>query len=250
MQGIDSKNFRLRLGADPTDPALAREAMALGNGAQDQLRTALAFEKALGEAMAIPIPPELAKQLAQIVPPNDPRTAHWFTRGSWLAVAASLLLVIGFASNALLLPKSGESDATMALGMAAIEHLIHEPSALLRTETVAQPRVDEMLQKAGLQMQQAVAVTYAYPCPVAGQTTVHMVVQQPSGPVSVIYFPNAEEAAFGEFVYGDTSGKTVPFGDGMLVLLGTDPGGIDAVQGMWQSARIASVSRANLFAAN
>ncbi len=250
MQGIDSTNFRLRLGADPTDPALAREAMALGNGAQEQLRTALAFEKALGEAMAIPIPPELAEQLAQIAPPNDPRAAHWFSRGPWLAMAASLLLVIGFASNALLLPNSGEPDATMALGMAAIEHLTHEPLALMRTETVAQPKVDDMLHKAGLQMQQAVAVDYANPCPVAGQTTVHMVVQQSSGPVSVIYFPKAEVAAFGEFAYGGTSGKTMPFGDGMLVLLGTDPAGIDAVQGMWQSAHTASVSGANLIVAN
>ena len=42
MQGTDRQDFRLRLGADPSDPALAREAMALGDGAQDELRRALA----------------------------------------------------------------------------------------------------------------------------------------------------------------------------------------------------------------
>ena len=250
MQEIDAKNYLLRLGADPTDPALASDAMALGNGAQDQLRTALAFENALKEALAVPVPAQLAQQLAEIATPADPRTAHWFTRGPWLAMAASLLLVVGFASSALFLPKQGSADPTMELGMAAIEHLTHEPFALMRDEYVEAAKLDGMLRTAGMQIEQAVAVNYASPCPVAGQKTLHMVVQQPGGPVSVIYFPRAETAALGEFAVGGTVGRTVAFGEGMMVLMATDESGIDAVQGMWQAARTASLEDSNLVAAN
>ena len=247
MQGIDAQNFRLRLGADPSDPALAAEAMALGGGAQEQLRQAQAFEQALAAALAVPIPAQLQQQLAQITAAPSAKTAHWFNRGPWLALAASLLLVIGFAASTLLRPPA---DSVNALGIAAIEHLTHEPFALMRTEVVAEERLAGLLREAGLDLSQPIRVNYASPCPVYGQKTLHMVVQQPSGPVSVIYFPEAEMAALGDFRYGATQGKAVAYGDGMLVLLGTDGVGIQAVEGMWQAARVATNVRTQQLAAN
>ncbi|MCB1607043.1 MAG: DUF3379 family protein [Xanthomonadales bacterium] len=244
MQGTDRQDFRLRLGADPSDPALAREAMALGDGAQDELRRAQAFERALGEALAIPVPDQLAQRLQAIAVQKSSGGSAWSGRAPWLALAASLLLVLGLASTIWV----NQPATASPLGIAAVEHLVHEPFALLRTEIVAQERLDGLLRKAGLELPQAVAVNYASPCPVYGQQTVHMVVQQPSGPVSVIYFPRRESDALGDFRHGPTNGRALAYGDGMLVLMANDDAGIGAVEAIWQSAMLAGEPSGQLIA--
>ena len=145
-------------------------------------------------------------------------------------------------------PEPTQPATASPLGIAAVEHLVHEPFALLRTEIVAQERLDGLLRKAGLELPQAVAVNYASPCPVYGQQTVHMVVQQPSGPVSVIYFPRRESDALGDFRHGPTNGRALAYGDGMLVLMANDDAGIGAVEAIWQSAMLAGEPSGQLIA--
>ncbi len=237
MSDIDARSFRLRLGADPGDPALKREAMALGGGAQDQLRQAQAFEQALSAALAVPLPDQLQQRLAAIPAAQQSKGRPWFTRGPWLAVAASLLLLVGVASLTL---QQEPSPATKRLGTISMAHLSHEPFALLRTSEVAAETIDSMLADAGLRLQRPVPVNYASRCPVDGQKTVHMVIQQPGGPVSLIYFPEANLQAVGEFSRGKTFGKTIALGPGMLVMIAEDQQSIAAVETLWREAAAGS----------
>ena len=263
--------FEQLLHSDPANPALDRQAVELGEQAigqlqaardfERQLAVALAvpapdallaqlqalpdahdadFEQSLRAALAVPVPSDLHASLAQLPQRSDPRTAHWFSRRSVLALAASLLLTAGLVGGWLLRGPVGTElpTTTDPLLVATVEHLSHEPFALTRTETVPPAMLDSLLQQVGLQLAQEVEVNYAYPCPIGGQRTVHMVMQQPSGPVTVIYFRQAEPGlqAGAEFSYAGLQGRVMPLGQGMLVLIGQDRSAFASIEQIWRGA--------------
>lgn len=256
------------LAADPWSPELDRLAVQAGSEAvarlqqarafEQRLRAALAidlpatldqtlarlperaeaeFEARLAQALAVPVPAALAGQLAALPQREDPRTAHWFNRRGIWALAASLLLTVGLAGGWMLAGRPGQPAASNPLLQASVEHLVHEPFALTRTETVPAPMLDNLLRQAGLSLREAVEVNYAYPCPIGGQRTVHMVMQRPGGPVTVIWFRQGDVVrAATDFSHAGMQGRAIPLDSGMLVMIGADRAAFADVEQIWRGA--------------
>lgn len=257
------------LATDPWSPELDRLAQETGSDAVARLQQARAFERRLqaalaidmpfalsqalaglperaqaefearlAQALAVPVPAALAGQLAALPQREDPRTAHWFSRRGIWALAASVLLTVGLAGGWMLTGRPGESAATDPLLQASVEHLAHEPFALTRTQTVPASMLENLLQQAGLSLREAVEVNYAYPCPIGGQRTVHMVMQRPGGPVTVIWFRHGDAVRDGaaDFSHAGLQGRAIPLDSGMLVMIGADRAAFADVEQIWRGA--------------
>lgn len=205
------------------------------------------LEQDLPRALAVPVPETLLAELLALpqqagpAAQPHPRTAHWFRRGPF-ALAASLLLGVGlltgwFGPTA---PDSGANEqagvAVDPLLVATVEHLSHEPFALTRTEPVPQATVASLLAQVGLRLTEPVEVNYAYPCPIGGQRTVHMVMQAGSGPVTVIYFREPGAADVTQFRHAGMQGRALSYGDGMLVMLAASSAEFDRLERIWRGA--------------
>lgn len=230
-----AREFEQRLAAALAVPAPAALQQSLADLAT---QADSAFEAQLSQALAVPVPDALLGQLASIPQRSDPRTAHWFARPSVWALAASLLLSVGLVAALWQRGPGPQPAATDPLLQASVEHLVHEPFALTRTEVVPAPMLESLLQQAGLSLRERVEVNYAYPCPIGGQRSVHMVMQQPGGPVTVLWFGRAEldRNAAGDFSHAGLQGRAVPLGDGLLVLIASDRGAFADVERIWRNA--------------
>lgn len=238
-----ARAFELRLDAAlavaaPSDLAVRLSALAhlaSSTTADSAAPDSAAFDRRLAEALAVPMPEELLGQLLATPRRAHPRTAHWFSRGGPLALAASLLLTIGVAAS-WWLAQPEPAAAIDPLLVASIEHLRHEPFALTSTTRVPPSTVSGLLAQVGLALAEPVAVNYAYPCPIGGRRTVHMVMQAESGPVTVIYFREAAAAEVEQFSHAGMIGRSLSYGDGMLVLIGNSPAEFDRVESIWRGA--------------
>jgi hypothetical protein len=274
-------DFELLLGSEPASPALDAMAQRLGAVAGQRLQQARDFELRLNAALAVAVPSDLSAWLSRIAqdataadplpaPSDDfelrladalavpmpesllgdllatpqraqPRTSHWFRRSGPMALAASLLLVVGVATSWWLvrpgtLSEQASQSVIDPLLAAAVDHLRYEPFALTSTAKVPSTTVSGLLAQLGLALARPVEVNYAYPCPVGGQRTLHMVMQAETGPVTVFYFREAAAAEVEQFSHGGMLGRSLKYGDGMLVLIGNSSAEFDRVERVWRGA--------------
>jgi hypothetical protein len=66
--------------------------------------------------------------------------------------------------------------------------------------------------------------------------TVHMVMPQAEGPVTVIYVTHHREDGRDDFRKADVVGRSVPLGDGTLVLMAASDARFDAVENAWRQS--------------
>ncbi|HMD72818.1 MAG TPA: DUF3379 family protein [Steroidobacteraceae bacterium] len=102
-------------------------------------------------------------------------------RPRWVALAASMLVAVGVAGLLwLAVPRSSLADAVVA-------HMAGEPQAWLSNEAVPASRLSEAIRDAHLTLRtDAGVVSYAASCEFRGFHVPHLVVQDASGPVTVM----------------------------------------------------------------
>ncbi len=102
-------------------------------------------------------------------------------RPRWVALAASMLLAAGVAGLLwLAVPRSSLADAVVA-------HMAGEPQAWLSNEAVPATRLSEAIRDAHMTLRSdAGVVSYAASCEFRGFHVPHLVVQDTSGPVTVM----------------------------------------------------------------
>jgi Protein of unknown function (DUF3379) len=213
----DHERYRSALLADPhdADPDLRahRESCAECRAFTEQL---LRFEARLERALLVDIPVKAA-----VLPFARKAATAVRGRGRTMALAASVLLAVVIAGGIwLTLPQR-------SLAAAVVEHMAGEPDAWRRSDVaVPNAELNAVLQASKLRLKSdAGLVSYAASCDFRGHKVPHLVVQTPSGPVTVmvlVHEPVTNPRQFDEHGY---RGTIVPVpGHGSIAVLMQDAG--------------------------
>lgn len=213
---IDHTQYREKVLADPhsRDAELLahRDACAECRAWSERL---LAFESKLQRALRVDMP-----QSSNVLPfARKPKSGGGMRRP--LAIAASMLLgaaVVG--AIWLSLPQR-------TLAAAVVAHMAGEPEAWAKTDVpVAAPELQQVLGRSKLELKQdAGIVSYASSCTFRGHVVPHLVVQTPSGPVTVMVLVNEPVRRSMDFNEQGYRGTIVPVpGHGSLAVLMREPG--------------------------
>jgi Protein of unknown function (DUF3379) len=177
----------------------------------------LKFESRLQRAMRIDLPPERA----QVLPFARNTAANKSTTRRAFAIAASVLLGAAVVGGVWL------SLPGRSLAAAVVAHMAGEPDAWKRTDIpVDAPALQDVLKDSKLELKpDAGVVSYASSCSFRGHVVPHLVVQTPSGPVTVmvlVHEPLRKSMDFDEQGY---RGTIVPVpGHGSIAVLMRDAG--------------------------
>ena len=229
---MECLEFRRQLGSDPRheSAAMAAHRRDCAGCAEAQAR-ALGVELQLKRALAVPVPAGLADRvlLAQMTAERRERGAQ---RRRWiggLALAASLVLAIGLGVVWSSRPAAAFTDLM-------VDHLQHEPQAFAAREPLASDAVRERFDLRGVRLAASLpgGISYVSACPVGPYKTVHMVMPEAAGPVTVIYVADHRERQRAEFLHGVWHGRSVPMGRGTLVLLAQDGRLFNALEQSWR----------------
>jgi hypothetical protein len=220
---MECLEFRRAAGAEPG--RLSGEAQAHADACPAcaaHLRQLRELDASILKALQVPLPQAQARMDATTAPAGmvQARTP----RQRWYAMAASI--VAGVLIGTLLWV--GGPDETVARSL--VEHLAHEPGALVTTEAPADAeRLDKVLSRAGISLRPEIGtVSYARSCPFRGERVPHLVVQSDSGPVTVMVLRNEKLDAPVSFNEDGYSGRIVPAGPGSIAVIGG--GGTDLEQ--------------------
>jgi uncharacterized protein DUF3379 len=207
---MDHARYRMLIGADPrsSDPEL-REHRESCQECHLYTERLLRFESRLERALRVDVP---AKRH---------RAASW----RWMAMAASVLLGVVVAAGIwLVLP-----GASLAADVVA--HMREEPQAWRRTDVaVPESELNDVLRESKLRLSAAAGiVSYASSCAFRGHRVPHLVVQTPSGPVTVMVLVHESVGRLTQFDEQGYRGTIVPMpGHGSMAVLLQNPGAAQA----------------------
>jgi hypothetical protein len=222
--------FRRHLGADPQSNAVefVRHRAECPRCA-DAAGRAVEFDRNLLRALNIEAPAQLADSILLAQATDERRRRVTLRRrGTIFAVAASLALAIGL---------FGMRVDAKPLSTLAVDHLSAEPFALATTAPIPDTDVRNAFAKRGVALDKVPAgVSYVQCCPVGRYLSVHMVMPEQDGPVTVLYVTNDIAKQRQDFVRGGWLGRSVPMGHGTLVLLAKSSSTFDHVEAVWSEA--------------
>lgn len=222
--------FRRQLGSDPGSQAAGFIAHSTEcPRCAEARKRAQAFADQLARALAIDPPPQFAESilLAQRSLQQTQRRATW--RGTWMALAASLALAVGIGMQVRAQAKP--------LPMLAIEHLGEEPFALALSAAVPPVTIRNQFASRGVELRSIPdGISYVNCCPIGRYRSVHMVMPQSEGPVTVLYVTDHREAQGQDLQAGMWHYRSVPLGQGTLVLLAVDSSRFDSLTQTWREA--------------
>jgi hypothetical protein len=207
---MDHARYRMLIGADPrsSDPEL-REHRESCQECHLYTERLLRFESRLERALRVDVP---AKRH---------RAPSW----RWMAMAASVLLGVAVAAGIwLVLP-----GASLAADVVA--HMREEPQAWRRTDVaVPESELNDVLRESNLRLSaEAGIVSYASSCAFRGHRVPHLVVQTPSGPVTVMVLVHESLSRLTQFDEQGYRGTIVPMpGHGSMAVLLQNPGAAQA----------------------
>ena len=216
---MDCLQFRRAAGADPQhlDDAARDHAEACPACAQ-QLRQLRLLDARILAALEVPVPRAAAAAGGTSI------AVVGLDRRRWLALAASIVAGVLVGT---LLWVGGPQDS-LARGL--VEHLGHEPEALVVTDRpMDAARLDEVLERGGIRLRPEIGtVSYANTCLFRGRRVPHLVVQTDDGPVTVMVLRHERPARPVAFDEQGQSGRIVPVGPGSIAVIGE--AGVDLEQ--------------------
>jgi hypothetical protein len=211
---ITCTDYRTRVlaepGADSDDLREHLESCAICAAYTQRLQR---FEGRLAAALRIDVGADSAPN--NVVPLIQPRAPSRLPR-RWLAIAASFIGGIGIATFLWL----GSAQPTLAA--AVVAHMAHEQAAWNPTDAqVAQPALDAVLKAAGVRLRPGMGrVSYAQSCLFRWHNVPHLVVQTPSGPVTVMVLAYEHVATAQHFNEQGYQGMLVPVaGHGSIAVI-------------------------------
>jgi hypothetical protein len=209
---MDCLQFRRTAGADPQHVDAASRAHAEAcPGCTAHLRELRSLDARILAALEVPVPaPDVA-----MVGSSAPMVR--LDRRRWLALAAS---IVGGVLVGTLLWVGGPRNS---LAVDLVEHLGHEPEALVVTERPADAALlAEVLERGGIRLRPGIGtVSYANTCVFRGRRVPHLVVQTDGGPVTVMVLRHERPAGPQSFDEQGVAGRIVPVGPGSIAILGS-----------------------------
>jgi len=211
---MECLEFRRLAGADPQHlGTAARDHGAACPRCAGYLRQMLALDQRVLAALRVAVPGPVAEAFQPGV-----SSVPGLDRRRWLALAASIVAGV-LVGTALWV-----SAPRNSLAQEVLEHLDHEPEALVATSTPEdQAVVARVLARGGVRLRPGAGlVSYARSCRFRGRTVPHLVVQGEDGPVTVMVLRNERPAAPVGFNEQGFSGRIVPIGPGSIAVIGAD----------------------------
>jgi hypothetical protein len=221
--------FRRQLLIDPHggDAESVDHARACTTCALAQQR-ALLFEGSLKSALVIDAPPQLAESILLRQATEQQRGRQRLRRGGMLlALAASLVLALGI----------GLRLEAQPLPELAVKHLEGEAFVLSKTQAVTDAEARNAFARLGVKVGNLPAdISWIGCCPVGRYSAVHLVMQQGSGPVTVLLLTDDSNESRQDFAREGWLGRSVPLAHGTLVLLAHDASRFDQIEAQWRAA--------------
>jgi hypothetical protein len=207
-------DFRREKLADPRHLSEAAEEHLIAcPPCQGFSRRVNAQERALQQAVAIDVPDGLAERI--IV---SGRSSTRAPLKLW-ALAASVVLSVGMGAQ---FWHAAPDRERVAL---AVEHVKHEPEALMSTRLIAPERVAQVFESFGAEVQVPLsAVRYVKLCPVPGGTGWHIVFDTEKGPATLLLLPQLmpDKARTITASYGGLGVHVEAGGQGMFAVVAGD----------------------------
>ena len=157
-----------------------------------------------------------------------------------LIVAAAASIVVALIA----LPHSQQSIPELSNLVVEHLHLGEVEASDARSEVANQVVVDAFAARGVALGAVPEGVNYVHLCPVGPYRTVHMVMPEPSGAVSVFYVIDPPSRKRVDFEKDGMRGREVPIGEGALVMLASQDRDFDAIETVWKSALIDGVASA------
>ncbi len=220
--------FRRRLGIDPQcgDADFLRHRQECARCAEAGDR-ANGFEASLQQALAMAPPQQLAESILLAHATRQQQERRKYRRGAMLALAAAVVLAFGIGSRITAHP----------LAAVVVDHLNREAEVLGMTKAVSDSEVQEAFAYRGITLGKVPAgVSFVACCPVGSYESVHMVMPQADGPVTVLYLTDDHHEQRKDFAQDGWIGRSVPLAHGTLVLLAHDSSHFDHMENLWRTA--------------
>ena len=220
--------FRRQLGIDPHSVAadFVRHRTECARCAEAAARAA-EFEAALRRALRIEPAPQLAESILLAQATRQHRRQSYLRRGGLLALAATLALAVGIGMRVEATPLSTQ----------AVEHLREEAQVLTSTKLLPASSVRDAFAQRGIALHHVPGgIAWVGCCPMGRHLTVHMVMPENDGPVTVIYVVDQSSRQREDFQRDGWQGRSVPFGKGTLIMLARDTGHFDDIENSWRAS--------------
>lgn len=222
-------DYRRQLGSDPRRESAEMQAHRRGcPGCAAHQARALGFELALKRSLNVAVPDGLTERILLVQATADRSDrGRQRRRLRWLAAAAVLLVVFGVVTV--------QQRLLEPLPQQLVAHLEHEPESLMTHASLPVSEVEERFARRGVKLAGALpeGISYAQACPVGMIGSVHMVMPQPEGPVTVFYLPG-HDSRRGDFDAGGMHVRAVPMAKGTLALVAADMRHFDALEASWR----------------
>lgn len=220
--------FRRQLGSDPqaADADFVRHRAECARCAE-AFAHAAGFEAALRRALHVVPSHQLAESILLAQATQQNRRHAYLRRGGLLALAAALVLAIGI----------GMRVEAKPLSTQAVEHLREEAEVLTAVKPLPAESVRAAFAQRGLTLSHVPdGVAFVGCCPMGRHLTVHMVMPEGDGPVTVIYVVDRGSSRREDFQRDGWHGRSLPLGNGTLILLARDTHHFDSVESAWRAA--------------
>jgi hypothetical protein len=209
MSGLDHRQVRLEIGADPGHLSADVEAHLAGCAECRKFRDeTLALDGRLRAALELPLP-----EFRRRAPP-----ARRF------AIAASVVLALVVAGGAWIFrPQS-------ALAGEVVAHVEEEMDSWGSQRQMPPDSIAGVLDAAHVEFDAHVPIVYAAPCAFRGKRIAHLVVQTSHGPLTVMLLPHVSVTRREKFSEDGLNGVLLPAGQGSVAVLarGTQVDAADA----------------------
>jgi len=225
---LNCLEFRRQLGVDPHAGGDFAQHRHECSRCADAHARAIGFEKAIRSAFEIPVPERLAESILLAQATNAQRRHRQFRqRATWTAAAAGIVLAFGI----------GLRLQAKPLPELAINHLKKEAFVLGKTQPISDESIRKAFDTFGVTMHDIPAgASFVACCPVGKYVSVHLVVPESEGPVTLLYLVDDHSEQRLDFIKDGWFGRTVPLAHGTLVLIGHDAAHFDQLETSWRNA--------------
>ncbi len=226
--------FRRRLGSEPASTlgsfVAHREECPRCASAH---RVAGEFEDRIRGALRIPVPANLADRVI-LAQTTESRQVFRNRKRSFAAliVAAAASIVVALVS--IQRPQAGMP----ALAGLVVAHLHkHVVNAADAQDQIPMHDVMAAFAARGVTLASVPeGIHYVHECPAGPYKSVHMVMPDHDGPVSVVYVVDKPSTQATDFSHDGMQGREVPLGKGSLVMLARSDADFDAIEEHWKRA--------------
>ena len=172
------------------------------------------LEQQLRAALEVEVPEELSRRVLG-ESANQGRHPAVMPRYAWQALAAGVLLLVGFGTG-LLFPRGDSS-----LEDEVIRYVSSAPRHMAAPYPVSQEKLASLLEPVGAELMGSLGpVTSAHLCAIRERVAAHIELPGEHAPIVVLLIPGEQVAARTELVAGEWRGVLVPVHNGSLAIVG------------------------------